>query len=475
MRDKAAAFTFEDALAEMAQCQFGDKRRTARLVDSVARIRKHPGGSLPEKLAGPAGPAAYRATLRLMNHPATTHQAILAPHVRATQARMAAATGTVLILHDTTELDYSGQMTLASMGPIGNGGGRGYECHNSLAVAADSGELLGLACQLLHSRTPKPVGESVKASRERENRESLVWAHGVQASGSAPPASHWVDVCDRGADTFEFLEYECLHERHFVVRSTHSRVLEVEEAGGPRLLHDLLRGLEAAVGWEVEIQANKGQPGRRAKVLCAWSKVTLKAPHVRRGKHSRAALSVWALRVWEVEAPPEVKEPLEWLLLTDEPIRDAGAARQRVGYYEKRPQVEEYHKAQKTGLGVEQLQMQSQGGLQPLIALLSVLAVALVNARQAARDPEKARRPATVYFDPLGVLVLSVWRYREARPLTVREYVLALGRLGGHLNRKCDGLPGWLTLWRGTMKLHAMVEYERARRCAAEHDVNPKL
>ena len=46
----------------------------------------------------------------------------------------------------------------------------------------------------------------------------------------------------------------------------------------------------------------------------------------------------------------------------------------------------------------------------------------------------------------------------------MREYVLALGRLGGHLNHKCDGLPGWQTLWRGAMKLHAMMEYELSRR-----------
>lgn len=95
--------------------------------------------------------------------------------------------------------------------------------------------------------------------------------------------------------------------------------------------------------------------------------------------------------------------------------------------------------------------------------VLSVLAVALVNAREAARDEARAGRPATDYFESLGVRVLSVWRHGEERPLTVREYILALGRLGGHLNRKCDGLPGWQTLWRGAMPLNAMVDYERRR------------
>jgi hypothetical protein len=458
---RAAAFTFADAVTEMAHTQLGDQRRTARLVDTARRISSHPGGSLPQKLADPA---AYRATLRLMNHPGVTHPAVLQPHLQATRDRARRATGTVLFLQDITELDYSNQQTLASMGQIGNGGGWGYECHNALAVEAASGELLGLACQQLHNRVRKPAGEGVAASRERLSRESLLWVKAAQQIGPAPAGCHWVDVCDRGADTFEFLEYEVRHARHFVIRSTHSRALEVEVAGQPHLLHDLLRALPAQVGWTAAVSANRGQPRRTARLQGAWAAVTLRAPHVRKGRHSRESLPVWALRVWEVAAPPEVTEPLEWLLLTDEPIADAGVARRRVGYYEQRPCVEDYHKAQKTGLGIEQLQLQSQAGLQPLIALLSVLAVALVNARAAARDAERAGRPAADFIDPLSVSVVSVWRYGEERPLTVREYVLALGRLGGHLNRKCDGLPGWQTLWRGAMKLHAMIEYELSRR-----------
>jgi hypothetical protein len=423
----------------------------------------HPGGSLPEKLQDPA---AYRATLRLMNHPATTHRAVLQPHLHDTLERLRRTPTTVLIIEDLVELDFSHQATLGSLGQIGNGGGRGYECHNALAVDPESGELLGLVCQQLHHRARVSAGEGVAASRARTSRESLLWIEAARQIGPAPAGCHWVEICDRDADTFEFLEHECRAGRHFVIRSTHSRALEVASEGQPHLLHDLLRALPAQLGWTVEISANKGQPARTARVLCSWAQVTLKAPHVRRGNHGHEPLTVWALRVWEVDAPAEVKAPLEWLLLSDEAIADGAAARRRVGFYERRPRVEDYHKAQKTGLGIERLQVQSQAGLQPLIALLSVLAVALVNAREAARVEAKADRPATDYFDPLEVRVLSVWRYGEARPLTVREYILALGRLGGHLNRKCDGLPGWQTLWKGAMQLNAMVAYERARQTA---------
>jgi len=57
------------------------------------------------------------------------------------------------------------------------------------------------------------------------------------------------------------------------------------------------------------------------------------------------------------------------------------------------------------------------------------------------------------------VEVLSLTRYGEVRhDLTVHEFFLALARLGGHQNRRCDGHPGWLVLWRGWMKLQAMLD-----------------
>ena len=44
----------------------------------------------------------------------------------------------------------------------------------------------------------------------------------------------------------------------------------------------------------------------------------------------------------------------------------------------------------------------------------------------------------------------------SAQP-SVREFYVRVARLGGHQNRKGDGMPGWLTLWRGWMKLQEMV------------------
>ena len=379
--------------------------------------------------------------------------------------------GVVLLIHDTTDLDFSGHKTLAAdLGQIGNGGGRGFLCHNSLAVDPDTKEVLGLAGQLLHCRPQVGPKESVAAKRERADRESRLWLRGIDAIGPSPADRLWIDVADRGADIFEFLQGLRDRRRHFVVRSSYNRALELDDdqAGQPHLLHDYLRGQAGQQTWAVTVGATDRRAARTATVQATACRVRLRPPHVRKGQYRKEVLELWALRVWEA-APPANEEALEWVLLTDQAAAEAAAARRVVGYYECRPLVEEFHKAQKTGAGIERLQLQDAESVGAAIALLSVVAVALVNLRVAARQECSAALPASRYVPRLWVRVLSTWRHREDRDLTVREFTLALGRLGGHLNRKRDGLPGWLTLWRGWERLHTMLEYELSRATCAEH------
>jgi hypothetical protein len=86
---------------------------------------------------------------------------------------------------------------------------------------------------------------------------------------------------------------------------------------------------------------------------------------------------------------------------------------------------------------------------------MSIVALRLLCLRETVRrDPEAPAEAAD-----LSELELKVLRVRSRKPLTtVREVALALGRLGGHLNRKSDGNPGWITLWRGYQELRLLVE-----------------
>ena len=71
-------------------------------------------------------------------------KAIQTPHWDQTRRAMGQHP-TVLILHDTTELDVTSHPALDGVGPIGNGSGRGFLPHNSLAVVPEPRQVLGLA------------------------------------------------------------------------------------------------------------------------------------------------------------------------------------------------------------------------------------------------------------------------------------------------------------------------------------------
>ena len=48
------------------------------------------------------------------------------------------------------------------------------------------------------------------------------------------------------------------------------------------------------------------------------------------------------------------------------------------------------------------------------------------------------------------------------KPVSLRDAVRMVGKLGGHLGRKCNGEPGITVLWRGMMRLYEDVEMMHA-------------
>jgi hypothetical protein len=440
----------------LGAAELGDRRRTARLVKTFDRMCAHPGGTLPDKLASPPD---LRGLYRLCDSESTTHEAVLEPARAYARARVEACPGDVLVLHDATELDYTTLTSLAGdLGQIGKGDRRGYLCHNVLAVAADSGEVLGLMDQLLHRRDEVPDGETLAEHRDRPTRESRVWVLGTR---HLPADARLIDVADQGADTFEFLEHESRSGRRFVIRAAKARqVYAGHEPTGPRReLKAYARGLPELGRFTMDVQPQPGRKARKAaEFVVRGAAVLVCRPHAKAGHHGNDPLPLYVVQVAEV-SPPEGEEAIEWTLLTNERVQTFEDALRVTGWYERRWVVEEYHKAQKTGCRIEDMQFTTTGRLEPAIALLSVVAVTLLNLREASRRGDAGTRRADTLLCSESIEVLSLKRYGKVRDdLTVREFFLALARLGGHQNRKCDGHPGWLVLWRGWMKLQAMLD-----------------
>ena len=437
--------------------ELGDARRTARLAKLFDVMVRHPGGTLPDKLSEPRD---LRAFYRIVDAEEVTHATVMSGHYAATQQAIREAIGeqaTVLVIHDATELDYTKIRALQNqMGQIGDGTHRGYICHNSLAVRADTKAVLGLTSQILHHRADVPKDETRKECCERESRESRLWVKGAEQSGVPSLSGLVVDVSDTLSDTFEFLYYEISNGRYFVVRSRENRKLHVP-INNHMYLYEGVRSWRSRQSHTIKVGSTDKRPSREAVVNVSFGPVTIAPPGKRSGEYEEVPLSMWVVRVWEPH-PPEGAEPLEWILLTNVAVKDVKDAYTRIEWYEDRFIIEEYHKGMKTGCGIETLQFDNTHRLEPTVGVISVLATTLMKLRDAARRPDAETRPATDVVDELYVRVLRQhYATRIADLPSIKVFYMHVARLGGHQNRKCDGFPGWITLWRGWMKLESMV------------------
>jgi hypothetical protein len=445
--------------------ELGDKRRTKRLVKVANQMVFRPGGSLPEKLNRPSD---LQAMYRLFSCDDVTHGAIIGSHRKhLTENVLPARTGRTLILHDATEMEYTKRYSMKDeLGQIGNGYRRGFIAQNSLVVCPETGATLGLINQVLHRRATVKKGETRSQRQKRDSRESLLWLKGTQG---LPRDRNLVDVCDRGADTAEFIQHEIESGRTFLIRSSSNRIcFEGHETCEQKTkLHEYARTLESAGSWELEVTSKTEfkSPKRKGKKRLTTRKkrnatmeVSFGEFQIRTSRSKKTPTAkLWVIRVWEAN-PPHGQERLEWLLITNHPIASFDEAYEVVGWYERRWIIEEYHKCLKTGMSIESFQFTSTQRLEPAIALVSITAITLLNLRDDSRREETKDRPASEYIDQQYIHILSGWRHGAPKSdWTVSQFVLALARLSGHQNRRGDHPPGWQKLWKGWAELQAML------------------
>lgn len=437
----------------------GDVRRNRRFHAVVDTLLAGAGAPLPALFPD----AAYDACLRLFNAPQATHANILAAHQIAVLQRLEPLTTPVLLLHDATLLDFSGHASLHDdTGPIGNGGGRGWVAHQSLAVDPVHRTVYGLVSQILLTPPKSNPEESVAQRRARKDRHTRLWSQALDEIGPAPATATWIDIMDRGADTFEVL-WELTHRRRqFIVRSRHNRALgggRTDEVAREKL-HDRVRSLPALSTWTLEIAGRSGRPPRRAQLAASSTTAVLRPPHVQKGEYPRESLSITLVRVWETD-PPAGVVPLEWFLLTNRPATMAAQVREVADFYACRMQIEEFHKAQKTGAAIEGCQFRTGKKMQAFVAVVSVVSVVLLNLRLAGREGAGGELPATSVVPKSWVRLLERIKVRRKPLESVRDFWVHVAWLGGYMKDRPErNPPGWQTLWRGWVKFQLLLQYE---------------
>lgn len=400
--------------------------------------------------------ADCKAAYRLFDQEEVTFDAVVAPHQELT--RRALATGRWLIINDTTEIRFGYDRKLTGVGRVGGDDARGFYLHSALAVALESDEILGLVAQDLYARPLQKVKRLSSAERKKQPRETEVWGRVIDRVGPPTDGVYFIHICDRGADDFDIYCHLLAQRAGWVIRAAQLKrqILDADRTSRP--LCDVMNGLPCVGCYELEVRANRDQPARTAQVQVRCTQIIMPRPKAgvtayvkQRDVHE---IPMWAIEVRESK-PPVDAEPLRWVLLTSEPVRDFDDAWRVIGWYEKRPVIEEYHKCLKSGCRVEERLYQTGDRLAPVIGLLGVLAVRLLQLKIVARtNPDL---PAAQTVPASWLKMLSLVSKRRPTIRTVRDFFRRLAGLGGFLGRKRDGEPGWQTLWRGLEKLLLIV------------------
>jgi Transposase Tn5 dimerisation domain len=395
-----------------------------------------------------------------------TFEALIQPQWQRTRT-LAGECPVVLMIQDTTELDYTTHGECEGLGRFGSGprwkSGAGLLLHNVLAVepvGENQARVLGLAWNKLWARTG-PVRQKRRTAKERRENgcESDRWIEAVQAIGKAPPEARFVYVGDREADIFNLYSSCQKHDASFLVRVTHlsrnalaGHVTDEAKVTAPdrpgTSLKQIADSMPVMGGKSIWIPPRSGRAGRWAKCTVSGGAVTIYSPWNR--SRSGKPLCCWTVRVREIDAPEEV-EPLEWILLSDEPVNRLEDALRLAGWYALRWMVEQFHQCLKSGCKVEQRQLEHVDRLQPLIGMLCVLAVRLLQLKNNTRLMPQA--PALEQVPSHLVRTLARMMKTPAENITLRQFTHEVAKLGGFIGRKSDGEPGWLTLWRGWHEL----------------------
>src|SRR5438309_5279689 len=158
------------AEATFGSVRLGDPRRDRRAVAIASAMARETGASLPKQLHDEA---ALEATYRFLHSGHVSYEDLLRPHVERTR-QDCREHKEVLLIQDTTEVDYQHHPTTSGLGPIGNGTHQGFLLQSVLALDAATQAVLGIAHQEPFLRQPVPKGETARQQQERV-RESQVW------------------------------------------------------------------------------------------------------------------------------------------------------------------------------------------------------------------------------------------------------------------------------------------------------------
>lgn len=455
---------------EFADVDLGDARRNVRLQGIAERVAAKPSESFPRLVTSIA---EREALYRLLNNDRVTWSAILRPHVAATVAR-GTDQGVTRVVHDTTDFVFSGDRE--GMGTVMRDT-KGFFGHFALAVSGGEARIpLGVVGMEPYTRTQNRRTVSLNARKmsarkaPRAEKESSRWERVALAASQEFATAAVIHVMDQEADDFVLMTELQAAGQRFVIRGSSARRLRHEGNNIQSVLDEQSASTFRSVPLSKRetarsAKARKAHPPRKERV--AQLRLRWSALEITRPQHAQtevATISLWVVQVFE-PTPPPGETAIVWTLLTSERVESVEAATAVVDHYRARWRIEEYFRALKQGCAVQKRQLESYDAMLCALAIFIPIAWRLLLLRSVGQD--HGAQPARTILDDdemvgLQVLLDDARCYELPRKPTVRDVMLAIARLGGHIPN--NGEPGWLVLARGFEDVQKAAMVLRAAR-----------
>ncbi len=440
----------------------GDKRLTRRLTQIGKQLSSLPGSSLSESCEGLE--ALVEGSYRFLRNKRVTANQIAEGGYDMTRC-LSASVSTLLAIEDTTTLAYTHRLKdrLGDLGAPKEKSSRGFHIHTTLLMDAEKERTLGLIAQERWCRDRKERGKKKhRRIRKYTEKESYKWERNTLELEKrlGPKMSDVISVCDREADIFEYIQYKIDQCQRFIVRAKHNRKLE----GGNDYLFKILASAISLGTYTIEVAQKANRKKRRVTLELKATSVTF-SPSDRRVKDRELKPITVNVVIAQEKNPPE-NDCLEWILLTTEPTTTLVCTRKITRYYEMRWRIEDFHKAWKSGVGVEEQRMQSIENLEKMIVILSFVAIRLLQLKEyfeypaAVSMPDHSASCDEVLTDAeWKVLWNSVEKKSLPKEMPTAAWAYkAMARLGGWTDSKRTGKAAWSTLWKGWFRLKERLE-----------------
>lgn len=446
---------------EFVAASLPDRRLSKRLLRITASATTDPGATFP-KMTRSDG--ELEGLYRFLNNARVKPGAVLEPHRQATYERTAAFP-LVGVIHDTTEFATEGEVA-DDVGYLATGQ-RGFYGHVSLVVGPEAEPLgIGAVRAIFRNRPPARRGKGARKQNgfytaKRAHREVEKWSKSVEAvEKRLPQGTAAVHIMDRGADSYALFATMVAKQRRFIIRLRQmpDRVVagSVDAPEWDRL-GDIAHRARYVCQREVFLRRRRAKStpnvrygarqSRWATLHLEASQLVLRRPQYVKDVPNELCLSL--VRVHEPQ-PPVGEGPVEWWIVTTEPVSSQKDVEAVVDWYRARWKIEEYFKALKTGCAWRERQLETRDGLLNTLAVLMPIAWQLLATRDVARVRPNAAA-TTVFTERQLMLLRSLGKRPVPKKATVEQAILAVAAEGGHLLR--NGAPGWQSIGRGLERI----------------------